>query len=519
MKSEIVYDTKNPVYDGWTQIVENIGRYFLSTVIENFNNYVEMVNNITEKDKELAKEKIEQIDLALKEHKTRMESILGKIKTLKKEATEVYNLYRETKIPYELFSKVKNGKLLEMEGKQSDVVQKDIDEYNSLCIKREGYLQYAKSIWEEITRLEKEYEEFMDGKGDYYNSLRRERQHIENQIDYLFQPEMKEKINNDKEKILAILNSGNMVARFNYLFRNLCLGVVPNFFSTYSFMDREEITSRFFSCMIEKGGKEKIIFSRILYKMDENNKYTEMLSEQEIYESFFKAYCNSIKGMFIKSLKAYQDENVRLIRVDGIKHNGEEVDNGYDMISNGQLKINDDISKSPVKTKTMEVPEIKECWDDFKKYYESEMENIVNITMNIFYNKDNFYKVYSKQDFENIVKYIFDNMDSEIRNNMYSVKKLKAFVYSAFGGTRSRTFIVKETQIITSIISMVFCEFVYNNKFNNNRKSNAFYNRVKEMVEESITQTWKNSNDAFDNTVKGYINNFDKKHKSFFEKN
>lgn len=508
----VMYDTANPNYKEWTELVENIGRYFLSTVIDNWEKYVSRIAHLSEKDLVDEHTKMNTIDLALQSHKIKMNTYLDKVKVLRQKAVETYDNYRKTKVPYELFIKVFSG--------NASNEEKLI--YNRIIEEREHYLEEAKKLWYEISNIQKEYKNFMNGKEDYYNSLRREKKNVQNRIDFQFKKNLGNMLVEDNEKVKDILGSENMIARFNYFFRSLCTSLAPGFFSTYSVMDREEITNYFFTMLIEKGCGEHIEFSRLLYKQDENGNFISLYSEEEIYRSFFNGYYNTIKGLLIKSMKRYQNDNIRLVRVDGINFNNENgedgANHGYDLISNEQYHFENDVSKAPVKTDVMELVEVKECWDNFYKFIEKNFNRFVEVTSYTFYNKDKFYHIYTHDDFVKICRYIVNNLDFEIRHNMYSVKRMKAFTYSAFGGSRSRTYNVNETKVINQIITMFLCEFIY--KYGSGcriKKSSVFYDKIKNVISDGISETWRASNNIFSQKINGFIEDFEKKHDFFFE--
>lgn len=510
--SVVAYETENPHYEGWTELVENIGRYFLSTVVDNWNKYVSRISQLSEKDLVSEQAKIHDIDLALQAHKNNMNAYLEKMRELRQQAVDTYDHYRKTKVAYELFAKVRSG----------NASDEEMAVYNKTINEREQYLAKTKELWAEIFDVQKEYKAFMKGKEDYFNSLRREKKNVQTRIDFQFRENLGTMLVADKEKVATILGSGNMIARFNYFFRSLCISLAPGFFNTYSAMDREEITSQFFTMLIEKGCGENIEFSRLLYKQDENGNFTSLCSEEEIYGSFFNGYYNTIKGLLIKSMKHYQNDNIRLVRVDGLDFNNEDEDSanhGYDLVSNEQYTFGNDVSKTPVKTDVMELFEVKECWDKFHNFIEKNFDYFVEVTSCTFYNKDKFYRLYSKEEFDKICRYIIDNLDFEIRHDMYSVKRLKAFTYSAFGGSRSSTYNVNETKVMNQIIVMFLCEFIYKYGSDNRaRKSSVFYDKIKNAVSEGIAETWRASSNVFTKRVNGFIEDFEKKHNFFFEK-
>ena len=518
MEQAIAFDTKNPHYEGWTEIVENIARYFLSTVESNWNEYVKRISTLSEKDLDLENQRIKDIDIALEAHKTQMNEYLDKIRELRRVAVETYDRYRQTKVPYELFEKVFSYRKDKKELPENDRIA-----YEKICTERETLLVETKHIWEEITRVKAAYSSFMDGKGDYFNSLRREKKNIQNRISYQFQKNLGAILLADKRKVSTIISSNNMVASFHYFFRSLCTNICPNFFNIFSAMDREEITSRFFTTLIEKGGGENIEFVRLLYKQNEAGEFVSLYSDEEICKTFLKGYYNTIKGILIKSLKHYQDENIRLVRVDGINYQNDDGDengnHGYDFVSNGSYSFDNDISKTPAKIDTMELDDVKECWQNFSKFLNKNFAYFADVVSCTFYNKDKFYRLYSKEEFDKICRYILDNLDCEIRNDMYSAKRLKAFVFSAFGGSRSRTYNVKETQVINQILVMFLCEYIYKHGSDSRvRKSSVFYDKIKNIVTDGIMETWRSSSNIFSEKVNGFIEDFEKKHNFFFEK-
>lgn len=505
-----VITAENTHYAGWTEIVENIARFFLVGVQENFNRYVDKINSLSGKDLTAANGRIAEIEKAIEEHKAEMNKSLDNVRELRRKAVELYDKYRETKVPYELFSRV-------FEETPTAVER---NKYASIIREREGYLSKAKELWSEIKRITDEYDAFMLGKGDYVNSLKREKKNVENRIAYQFQSGLGGKLLNDRGKIIAILSSDKMIDSFNYFFRSICTGIYPDFFCALSDMDREEITSMFFTMLIEKGNCENIEFARLVYNQDEDGKFTGLYSDDEIYNSFFKGYYSTIRGLFIKSLKRYQNENMRLVRVDGIKfseEDGETGNHGYDLVSNGQFESDKDMTVGSVKTNPIDIIEVKDCWDKFYAYLNTRFDDFVDVIHHTFCNKDKFYQVYNRKAFESIARYVIDNLDFEIKTGMYSAKRIKAFVYSAFGGSRSRTYNAKETQTITQIIVMFLCEYIY--KFGSDsrtRKSGFFYEKVKNLVKSGISETWRSSGNIFNDRVNDYIAEFEKKHNFFF---
>lgn len=261
-------------YDNWNSIIENTGRYFFVNVRKNWNEYYNRIVNLSEQDLIQENKKISEIDALYLSHKERMNYYLDNIREKRQLAVQVYDNYRSTKVPYSLYEKIYTYKRM---GK--NIPAKDADVYNNICEKRESYLNEAKKLWKEIYNLEKEYAFFMNGKSDYLNSLNREKKYAQNRIFYEFNKDLKKKLLGDKEKIDKILESDEMIKRFSFFIRKICLSVYPSFFNNLSEMDREEIASYFFNSMISKYERStNIEFVRLLYKEGENGNILNLLS-------------------------------------------------------------------------------------------------------------------------------------------------------------------------------------------------------------------------------------------------